>query len=240
MFYNGSYSRTIREEILRNLVTSNNITEFQIQQKNKVFDSLSSDFDVLKVFSANNRSLESLTKCPFIERISQQVQVIRSLKSSQDDNEEAPVVDKDPEPLKLKSRQLFRAIPKQLVDQVHAKYLWIKGITGSGVNVAIFDTGLEENHPHFKNVIERIDWTEGNNAKDNLGHGTFVCGLVASSKECFGLAPDVNLYIFKVFTDSQVSYTSWFLDAFNYAIQKKIDVLNLSIGGPDFMVNLVT
>ncbi len=33
----------------------------------------------------------------------------------------------------------------------------------------------------------------------------------------------------------QVSYTSWFLDAFNYAILKRIDVLNLSIGGPDFM-----
>lgn len=33
----------------------------------------------------------------------------------------------------------------------------------------------------------------------------------------------------------QVSYTSWFLDAFNYAIMRKIDILNLSIGGPDFM-----
>uniref|UniRef100_A0A1I8PQQ8 Uncharacterized protein n=2 Tax=Stomoxys calcitrans TaxID=35570 RepID=A0A1I8PQQ8_STOCA len=32
-----------------------------------------------------------------------------------------------------------------------------------------------------------------------------------------------------------VSYTSWFLDAFNYAMFKKINVLNLSIGGPDFM-----
>ena len=32
-----------------------------------------------------------------------------------------------------------------------------------------------------------------------------------------------------------VSYTSWFLDAFNYAIMKKINVLNLSIGGPDFL-----
>lgn len=31
-----------------------------------------------------------------------------------------------------------------------------------------------------------------------------------------------------------MSYTSWFLDAFNYAILKKVDVLNLSIGGPDF------
>jgi hypothetical protein len=33
---------------------------------------------------------------------------------------------------------------------------------------------------------------------------------------------------------SAESYTSWFLDAFNYAIHKRIHVLNLSIGGPDF------
>jgi hypothetical protein len=32
-----------------------------------------------------------------------------------------------------------------------------------------------------------------------------------------------------------VSYTSWFLDAFNYAIHTKMNILNLSIGGPDFM-----
>ncbi|KAK6149331.1 hypothetical protein DH2020_016856 [Rehmannia glutinosa] len=32
-----------------------------------------------------------------------------------------------------------------------------------------------------------------------------------------------------------VSYTSWFLDAFNYAIATKMDVLNLSIGGPDYL-----
>lgn len=30
------------------------------------------------------------------------------------------------------------------------------------------------------------------------------------------------------------SYTSWFLDAFNYAIYKRVHILNLSIGGPDF------
>lgn len=33
----------------------------------------------------------------------------------------------------------------------------------------------------------------------------------------------------------QVSYTSWFLDAFNYAIATDMDVLNLSIGGPDYL-----
>lgn len=33
----------------------------------------------------------------------------------------------------------------------------------------------------------------------------------------------------------QVSYTSWFLDAFNYALVVKVHVINLSIGGPDFL-----
>ena len=58
--------------------------------------------------------------------------------------------------------------------------------------------------------------------------------IVASSAECLGFAPDAELHIFRVFTKKQVSYTSWFLDAFNYAIMKRIHVLNLSIGGPDF------
>jgi membrane-bound transcription factor site-1 protease len=33
----------------------------------------------------------------------------------------------------------------------------------------------------------------------------------------------------------QVSFTSWFLDAFNYALAHKMQVVNLSIGGPDFL-----
>ena len=36
----------------------------------------------------------------------------------------------------------------------------------------------------------------------------------------------------RVFTNDQVSYTSWFLDAFNYAIVSGMNVVNLSIGAP--------
>lgn len=48
-----------------------------------------------------------------------------------------------------------------------------------------------------------------------------------------------NIYLvslWETFISSlQVSYTSWFLDAFNYAIATEMDVLNLSIGGPDYL-----
>jgi subtilisin family serine protease len=56
--------------------------------------------------------------------------------------------------VKYKNRKLFRAIPRQIVDQLNVKYFWNKDITGKGIKVAIFDTGLEEKHPHFKNIIE--------------------------------------------------------------------------------------
>lgn len=83
--------------------------------------------------------------------------------------------------------------------------------------------------------MKRIDWTNEKTFVDNLGHGTFVTGVIASQAECRGFVPDADLYIFRVFNTKQNSFTSWFLDAFNYAITIGINVLNLSIGGPDYL-----
>ncbi|KAL3859602.1 hypothetical protein ACJMK2_009816 [Sinanodonta woodiana] len=140
-------------------------------------------------------------------------------------------------PVRHRNRRLLRAVPKQICSALQAEILWNMGFTGSGIKVAIFDTGLAEDHPHFKSgrIKDRTNWTNEKTLEDGLGHGTFVAGVIASSKECLGFAPDADIYVFRVFTNNQVSYTSWFLDAFNYAILKKINVLNLSIGGPDFM-----
>ena len=38
-----------------------------------------------------------------------------------------------------------------------------------------------------------------------LGHGTFVAGVIASHKECLGFAPDADIYVFRVFTNNQVT-----------------------------------
>ncbi|XP_043703885.1 subtilisin-like protease SBT6.1 isoform X2 [Telopea speciosissima] len=124
----------------------------------------------------------------------------------------------------------------QVTSLFGAETLWAKGYTGSKVKMAIFDTGIRANHPHFRNIKERTNWTNEDTLNDNLGHGTFVAGVIAGEDpECLGFAPDAEIYAFRVFTDAQVSYTSWFLDAFNYAIATNMDVLNLSIGGPDYL-----
>ncbi|CAH9091669.1 unnamed protein product [Cuscuta europaea] len=124
----------------------------------------------------------------------------------------------------------------QVTSLFSAEALWSKGYTGAKVKMAIFDTGIRADHPHFRNIKERTNWTNEDTLNDNLGHGTFVAGVIAGQdSECLGFAPDTEIYAFRVFTDTQVSYTSWFLDAFNYAIATDMDVLNLSIGGPDYM-----
>jgi membrane-bound transcription factor site-1 protease len=223
-----------------------NVTNFSILKKNDIFNTYPSDFDVVKATRKLSSHETRQLLLPTIKHIYENKKLTRTLKSDKSDlEEEEEELDEEEEEevvveskVNFKKRRIFRAIPKHLVDQLRVNRLWSRGISGAGVNVAVFDTGLSQSHPHFKNVVERIDWTDEHNADDQVGHGTFVCGLIASSKECLGLAPDVNLYVFKVFAQNQISYTSWFLDAFNYAILKRINVLNLSIGGPDFMVRL--
>lgn len=149
-------------------------------------------------------------------------------------NSESPAANND-STRGVQNRRLLRAIPRQITSLLKADVLWGMGITGRGIKVAVFDTGLAKSHPHFKRIKERTNWTNEKSLDDGVSHGTFVAGVIASNKECLGFAPDAELHIFRVFTNNQVSYTSWFLDAFNYAILKKINVLNLSIGGPDFL-----
>ncbi|OWZ09222.1 Membrane-bound transcription factor site-1 protease, partial [Phytophthora megakarya] len=110
---------------------------------------------------------------------------------------------------------------------------WERGFKGQGVKVGIFDTGLSSSK--LANVKERINWTHEPKNTDLVGHGTFVAGVISGTDaKCPGIAPEAELFVFRMFTGEQLSFTSWYLDAFNYALFKKIHVLNLSTGGPDF------
>ena len=63
--------------------------------------------------------------------------------------------------MRHRNRKLLRAIPRQITNAMQAEVLWSMGYAGSGVKVAIFDTGLAEDHPHFKKgrIKDRTNWT---------------------------------------------------------------------------------
>ncbi len=39
---------------------------------------------------------------------------------------------------------------------------------GAGIHVAIFDTGIQDGHPHFPNIAEVTNWTDEKNDHDSM------------------------------------------------------------------------
>ncbi|XP_063990633.1 membrane-bound transcription factor site-1 protease [Diachasmimorpha longicaudata] len=260
--FKGYYKRNTRQSYIGAALNSSGISNWKILSRVNPASDYPSDFDVVLLEESDKQNgLTALSDHPLVRRVTPQRFVQRTLKyvNSTEDGQET--VHDDPDTAEYynfkrkisgfnanqfsfegksenrhSSRRLLRAIPKEVTTILQADALWKMGVTGRGVKVAVFDTGLAASHPHFKKIKERSNWTNEKTLDDGLGHGTFVAGVIASaSRECLGFAPDAELYVFRVFTSKQVSYTSWFLDAFNYAILSKVTVLNLSIGGPDFM-----
>lgn len=81
-------------------------------------------------------------------------------------------------------------------------------IDGSGLSVAVIDTGLDRTHPLLEpNYITGIDFVNGgDNPVDNQGHGTHVSGIVGASDGDIGVAPKVGLIGLQVFEQNGGAY----------------------------------
>jgi subtilisin family serine protease len=111
-------------------------------------------------------------------------------------------------------RRKLHDFGQHVVEASNAESIHRRGHSGQNVRVGVFDTGIHANHPHFRFLAARTDWTTEKQLDDGVGHGSFVAGVIASADaECPGFAPDAHIYAFRVFTNAKVSYTSWFLDA---------------------------
>ncbi|CAF0822220.1 unnamed protein product [Rotaria sordida] len=225
--FTGYYTAIARTNYLIRVFERNNVSYYEIVKRNNLMQHYPSDFDIVR-FNGNEQIINCLKKHPLIRAIYPHRQIIRHIHySTVEDSIE----------IGGNKRKLHRSPPNhiRIAESLQAPKLWKMGHRGSGIHVAVFDTGIQDGHPHFPNIAEVTNWTDEKSDHDTIGHGLFVAGVIGSNSECLGIAPEAQLHIFKVFTNNQISYTSWFLDAFNYAIVKKVHVLNLSIGGPDFM-----
>ena len=112
-----------------------------------------------------------------------------------------------------------------------------EGFDGSGVQVAVIDTGIDPSHPSLKGV-RIVAWKDvpGGQADpyDLDGHGTYVAGLVAGHGPMRGGAPGVDLIVVKVFDEDTRSTDAWVADGIRFAVEKGADVIGLSLGGDSF------
>jgi serine protease AprX len=124
-------------------------------------------------------------------------------------------------------------------------------MTGSGISVAVVDSGIEANRDLAGNIAGFWDFTRGGAATkpyDDYGHGTHVAGLIASTgaeskKEFMGVAPSTRLYGFKVLDNKGRGRASDVVKALEFIVANKkssdpdaikVDVINLSLGHPIF------
>ncbi|XKE51404.1 S8 family peptidase [Sutcliffiella horikoshii] len=121
-------------------------------------------------------------------------------------------------------------VPHIKADVGHAQ-----GVTGSGVKVAVLDTGIDASHEDL-NVVGGASFVseEPDALTDGNGHGTHVAGTIAAVNNntgVLGVAYDVDLYAVKVLSGAGSGTLAGIAQGIEWAIDNDMDVINMSLGG---------
>lgn len=118
---------------------------------------------------------------------------------------------------------------------------------GSGINVAVLDTGVFTNHIDLQGQAEQCkDFTQTSSSMvngsctDRNGHGTHVAGTVLAQGGTdglgvYGVAPDSDLWAYKVLTDSGSGYSDDISAAIRHAADQAVatgtkTIISMSLG----------
>ena len=127
----------------------------------------------------------------------------------------------------------------------------VKSSGGVGVNVAVLDTGVVRTHLDLKNRVKDCKDFSSNRApivdgkcEDKNGHGTHVAGIIAAdggsdSKGIYGMAPEANLFAYKVCSDSGFCWADDIAVAIQFAADNSANIINMSLGS-DVESNLIS
>jgi subtilisin family serine protease len=125
------------------------------------------------------------------------------------------------------------------VPLIGAPEAWAGGLDGSGVTVAVLDTGVDASHPDLAGkVVDERNFTDEPSAADGHGHGTHVASTVAGSGAASGgaytgVAPGATLLSGKVLDDNGNGTFSSVIAGMEWAAEQGADVINMSLGaGP--------
>ncbi len=114
--------------------------------------------------------------------------------------------------------------------------------TGEGVAVAVIDTGIDENHEDLPELLGGVNTIDDNHwGVDGQGHGTHVAGTVAALDNevgVVGVGPKLGLYAVKVLDDGGSGSVSSVVGGIEWAAEKGIPVLNMSLGTSDHYESL--
>jgi subtilisin family serine protease len=147
----------------------------------------------------------------------------------------------------------------QSVPLIGAAELHAQGLTGRNVRVGIIDSGIDYQHPDlgggfgpgFK-VVGGYDFVNDDaDPMDDNRHGTHVAGIVAANGTVKGVAPDAQLFAYKVMDRFGSGWTADIIAGIDTSVNPDgdpttddaLDIINMSLGSsttPDDPVALAT
>lgn len=124
------------------------------------------------------------------------------------------------------------------VGAIAAPRLW-NLTTGTGVKVAVIDTGVDANHPDLiGRVLPGADLVnDDNDATDDHGHGTHCAGTIAAiannGQDVAGVAPNARIIPIKVLNSAGQGNNADIANGVLEAANLGAKIINLSLGGTD-------
>ena len=124
------------------------------------------------------------------------------------------------------------------VPQIGAPQAWAAGFDGTGVNVAVLDTGIDKTHPDLSGskVVAEANFTTQPTPVDENGHGTHVASTVAGTGAALaglrkGVAPGASLLNGRVLDQFGSGQFSWIIAGMEWAAANGADVISMSLQG---------
>ena len=107
-------------------------------------------------------------------------------------------------------------------------------LTGSGIRVALIDSGIDMQHPAFEGVrFESKDFTE-TDLDDRLGHGTHCAGIFfgrTTDSKRIGVAPGITSVLnAKIFDASKGGSTYDLIQALQWVHTRRAQIVSFSLG----------
>ncbi len=121
------------------------------------------------------------------------------------------------------------------LDNIKLPKAWQIGCYGNDVKVGMIDSGVYEHPDLTSNLLGGHNYlTGGDDTTDNIGHGTFVSGIIAAEANgeyIDGIAYHTKIVPLKCFDNGYTTKTSMIADAIYDAVDLYgCDVINMSFG----------